>query len=43
MDRIKRIVHQESKKKAPRTILDILGSEDFEAYKEEIDIELKKA
>lgn len=43
MERIKRIVHQESRKKAPRTIVDILGTEDFEAFKDEIDLEMKKA
>jgi hypothetical protein len=42
MERIKRVVHLESKKKPQRTILDILGTEDCEEYKNEIDIELKK-
>jgi hypothetical protein len=42
MERIKRVVHLESKKKPQRTIVDILGTEDCEEYKNEIDIELKK-
>jgi hypothetical protein len=36
-------VHLNSLKKPQRTIIDILGTEDFEEYKEEIDLELKKA
>ena len=43
LERIKRAVHLNSLKKPQRTIIDILGTEDFEEYKEEIDRELKKA
>jgi len=42
MDRIKRIVQKESKRKTPKTIADILGTEDYEAYKDEIDLAIRK-
>jgi hypothetical protein len=40
--RIQRVVKLESKKKPKRTLADILGTDDYEEYKDEIEIELKK-
>jgi hypothetical protein len=42
MERVKRAVILNTQKKKPRTIVDMLGTQDFEDYKEEIDLEMKR-
>ena len=42
MERVKRAVILNTQKKKPRTIVDMLGTQDFEEYKEEIDLEMKR-
>lgn len=44
LERIKRAVQMSSQRKPQkRQLVDIIGTEDFEEYKEEIDLELRKA
>ena len=44
LERIKRAVHLNSiRKKHIRTIVDLVGAEDFEEYRDEIELEVRKA
>ena len=42
LERIKRAVQLNQLRKPKRTIADIIGTEDFEEYKDEIDLEMKR-